>query len=74
MTAPILLKKDTAMSPARQQPRSEILHLMTCHPATLHALLEMPELIASRKSNGPFRRFRRFLAAVARWWPRKVRH
>lgn len=74
MTAPILYKKATAMLPIRQQPRSEILYLMSCHPATFHALLEMPQPVASRQSNGTFRGFRRFFAAVVRWWSRKVRH
>jgi hypothetical protein len=64
------------MSPTQQTARSVIIYLMTCHPATMHALRDKPQPGVSPgvppKSDGFAGRFRRLRHAVARWWLREI--
>lgn len=59
------------MPPTQEPARSEILYLMTCHPATMHALHDKPQPGVSPKSHGLAERFRHLRHVVARWWLRE---
>lgn len=64
------------MPQTRQSARSEMVYLMTCHPLTLHSLLEMP-LVASHESSGTSELFRQIFPVLRRWlqkvrrWPHR---